>query len=100
MNKKEVLELIGKDTVLKFVLCHDSCFYFETLVPKHSETEDLHIFSVEVYVDENSDGIFHEFNTLEDILYRNQLAEVRKVYKDSTSKTIFFKQYEKQLNNK
>lgn len=98
MNKKEVLELIGKDTVLKFVLCHDSCFHFETLVPLHSDIEDLHIFSVEVYVDENSDGIFHEFNTLKDLLYRNQLAEVRKVYKDSTSKSIFFSKYEEQLN--
>ena len=39
MKKKEVLELIGKETVLKFVLCHDGCFYFETLVPKSSEIE-------------------------------------------------------------
>ena len=91
MNKKEVIELIGKDTVLKFSFCHDSSFYFETLVPIGNEQEDLHIFSVEVYVDEESNDIFHDFNTLGDIVSKNEIAEIKKYYRNDVGQTIYFK---------
>mgnify|MGYP006928231075 CR=1 FL=1 len=98
MNKKEVIELIGKETVLKFSFCHDGCFYFETLVPIISDDEEMFVYGVEVYTDEQSNDIFHDFNTLDDIVRENQLAEVRKHYRaDGSGKTIYFETY-KQLN--
>jgi|AntAceMinimDraft_18_1070375.scaffolds.fasta_scaffold478981_2 hypothetical protein len=88
MNKKEVLELIGKETVFKFSFCHESSFYFETLVPVSNENEDLHIFGIEVYVDENSNNIFHDFNTLTDIIRENEIVEVKKYYRNELGKII------------
>jgi hypothetical protein len=91
MNKKEVIKLIGKETVLKFSFCHDSSFYFETLVPVSNEDEDLHIFGIEVYVNENSNSIFHDFNTLKDIVRENEIAEIKKYYRNELGKTIYSK---------
>ena len=96
LSKKEVLELIGNNTPLKFSFCHDNSFYFETLTPKHSEEENLHTYGVEVYAE--SGATFHDFDTLENILFNNQLAEVKKLYNDRVHETIFFRRYKEQLN--
>ncbi len=85
-----LINLIGKETIFKFTLCHDSCFYFKTLVPK-STNEILHYFEIMIYGDDAP--CLHEFMPLKDIISNSQLGEVNKKDLDGTSEQIYFSQY-------
>ena len=95
ISKKTVLELIGKETILKFIYYNEGCFYYETLLPiiPHKDSdEDIYVYGVGVYC---KGGTFlNAYESLKDIVRRNHLLEVKKLYEDSrVNIEIYFEKY-------
>jgi len=90
-TEKECLDLIGKDSIFKFDYACDGVLSYKSVTPTINDGDYKQV-TFEVFYDV-SDSFF-SYDTLENILYKKQLFEVKIGEFNDTYETIYHKKYQ------
>ena len=89
MGKKQFIELLGKETILKFELLSEGVVGYETVMPKFNGNWYVN-YRVELYYSQNAVGL-HCYNTIEDLLNQMEIYSVVEMKENKNEVTIYKK---------
>ena len=89
MGKKQFIELLGKETILKFELLSEGVVGYETVMPKFNGNWYVN-YRVELFYNENVTGL-HCYNTLDMLLNEMEIYSIVEMKENKNEVTIYKK---------
>lgn len=90
-TSKEVIDLLGEETFLKFDFFTENTIYFKNLQPCFVDGMICN-FEISFYL---KDDTFYKYQKLGDLLYKNTICDLNLVNEETHERTeLFFQRYD------